>query len=62
MHSDCVVKHGHLPSECLKHYNDDLPEECKSLRKATFECKRGMVGNPFFCPKLFLFKFFISWI
>ncbi|KAF9452489.1 hypothetical protein P691DRAFT_660911 [Macrolepiota fuliginosa MF-IS2] len=43
MHSDCVVKQGHLPSECLKQHYDDLPEECKSLRKATFECKRGML-------------------
>ncbi|KAJ3556850.1 hypothetical protein NP233_g11884 [Leucocoprinus birnbaumii] len=43
LHSDCVVKHGHLPSECLKKHYDDLPDECKSLRKATFECKRGML-------------------
>lgn len=43
MHSDCVVKHGHLPSECLKIHYEDLPDECKSLRKATFECKRGML-------------------
>jgi len=43
MHSDCVVKHGNLPSNCLKHHVEELPEECQSLRKATFECKRGMV-------------------
>ncbi|KAF4619245.1 hypothetical protein D9613_005199 [Agrocybe pediades] len=42
-YSDCVLKDGHKPSECLKYYSDDLPEECKSLRKATFECKRGML-------------------
>ncbi|KAF9569039.1 hypothetical protein CPC08DRAFT_757233 [Agrocybe pediades] len=42
-YSDCVLKDGHKPSECLKYYSDDLPEECKSLRKASFECKRGML-------------------
>ncbi|XP_006459724.1 hypothetical protein AGABI2DRAFT_45904, partial [Agaricus bisporus var. bisporus H97] len=43
MHSDCVVKQGNLPSDCLKHHMDELPQECKSLRKATYECKRGML-------------------
>ncbi|KAH6914977.1 cytochrome c oxidase assembly protein PET191-domain-containing protein [Coprinopsis sp. MPI-PUGE-AT-0042] len=43
LHSDCVVKDGRLPSECLKQHFDELPEECKSLRKATFECKRAML-------------------
>ena len=43
LHSDCVTKDGKLPSECIKHHLDELPEECKSLRLATFECKRGMV-------------------
>lgn len=43
LHSDCVMKQGHLPSECLKEHLNELPEECKSLRQATFECKRGMV-------------------
>ncbi|KAN0124530.1 Cytochrome c oxidase assembly protein PET191 domain containing protein [Russula decolorans] len=43
LHSDCVMKDGKLPSECIKHHLDELPEECKSLRLATFECKRGML-------------------
>ncbi|KAJ4466529.1 cytochrome c oxidase assembly protein PET191, partial [Lentinula aciculospora] len=43
MHSDCVMKQGNLPSDCLKNHTDELPEECQSLRKATFECKRGML-------------------
>lgn len=43
MRSDCVMKQGNLPSDCLKNHMDELPEECQSLRKATFECKRGMV-------------------
>lgn len=45
MHSDCVVKQGNLPSDCLKNHTDELPQECKSLRKATYECKRGMVSR-----------------
>lgn len=52
LRSDCVVKDGRLPSDCLKHHLDELPEECRSLRKATFECKRGLVRHFF----LFYFK------
>jgi len=40
------MKEGKLPSECIKHHIDELPEECRSLRLATFECKRGMVSLP----------------
>ncbi|KAJ7228729.1 cytochrome c oxidase assembly protein PET191 [Mycena pura] len=43
MRSDCVVKDGHTPSDCLRLHTDELPEECQMLRKATFECKRGML-------------------
>ncbi|KAI0254269.1 cytochrome c oxidase assembly protein PET191-domain-containing protein [Lactifluus subvellereus] len=43
LHSDCVIKKGNLPSECIKHHIDELPEECRSLRLAAFECKRGML-------------------
>ncbi|KZP32907.1 hypothetical protein FIBSPDRAFT_916257 [Athelia psychrophila] len=43
LHSDCVIKQGRLPSECLKEHMDELPEQCKALRKATFECKRNML-------------------
>jgi cytochrome c oxidase assembly factor 5 len=43
LHSDCVIKKGNLPSECIKYHIDELPEECRSLRLAAFECKRGMV-------------------
>ena len=45
LHSDCVMKKGRLPSECIKNHMDELPEECRSLRLATFECKRGMVSS-----------------
>nr|GAT54075.1 predicted protein [Mycena chlorophos] len=55
MRSDCVVKDGRKPSECIRNHTDELPEECQLLRKATFDCKRGMVdmrlrfrGNPGF--------------
>ncbi|KAI0303117.1 cytochrome c oxidase assembly protein PET191-domain-containing protein [Russula brevipes] len=43
LHSDCVIQKGRLPSECIKHHLDELPEECRSLRLAAFECKRGML-------------------
>lgn len=47
LNSDCVVKQGHLPSECLREHTKELPEECLALRQATFECKRGMVSRAF---------------
>ena len=62
LHSDCVMKDGKLPSECIKHHLDELPEECRSLRLATFECKRGMVypflhlSNPEYTPFSCIFK------
>ncbi|KZT12939.1 uncharacterized protein LAESUDRAFT_639557 [Laetiporus sulphureus 93-53] len=43
LYSDCVVKQGHLPSECVRDHRDELPEKCQALRLATFECKRGML-------------------
>lgn len=43
LHSDCVLKQGRLPSECLKKHINELPEQCQALRKAMFECKRNMV-------------------
>ena len=43
MRSNCVQKDGHLPSDCLRNHFDELPEDCKSLRVAVFNCKRGMV-------------------
>ncbi|TEB30195.1 hypothetical protein FA13DRAFT_1631154 [Coprinellus micaceus] len=43
LHSDCVLKQGNLPSACLRDHLSELPEECQSLRKAMFECKRGML-------------------
>ncbi|PFH51454.1 hypothetical protein AMATHDRAFT_142756 [Amanita thiersii Skay4041] len=43
LQSDCVLKQGHKPSECIKQHIKELPDECQSLRKAAFECKRGML-------------------
>jgi cytochrome c oxidase assembly factor 5 len=54
------MKEGRLPSECIKHHIDELPEECRSLRLAAFECKRGMViisitkSLPYQCSDAFL--------
>ena len=45
MRSDCVLKKGKLPSECLRQHTDELPDACKSLRHAVFECKRGLVSS-----------------
>ncbi|KAF9058107.1 cytochrome c oxidase assembly protein PET191, partial [Panaeolus papilionaceus] len=42
-YSDCVMKDGNKPSVCLREHYDELPVECQNLRKATFECKRGML-------------------
>jgi len=41
--SDCVLKEGHLPSECIKDraLYDSLPDECRHLRKALWDCKRA---------------------
>ncbi|KZT36817.1 hypothetical protein SISSUDRAFT_969188, partial [Sistotremastrum suecicum HHB10207 ss-3] len=43
LNSDCVVKNGHLPSECFKSYPEQLPDQCHSLRRALFNCKRGQL-------------------
>ena len=44
LHSDCVLKEGHLPSECLRDHTKELPEQCLALRQALFECKKSMVS------------------
>ena len=43
--SDCVLRSDppKSASDCIKSV-DELPEECVHLRKAFFECKRGMVS------------------
>lgn len=43
--SDCILKSSPQRSvqECLRDHTDELPEECRHLRTAFFECKRGMV-------------------
>ena len=52
MRSDCVVKDGNLPSDCLRNHFNELPEECKSIRTALFNCKRGMVRLSSFINQL----------
>lgn len=64
LQSDCVVKQGNLPSDCLRNHTKELPEQCLSLRQATFECKRGMVRNMLstaVASRLCIFET-ISWI
>ncbi|GJQ74442.1 hypothetical protein Trydic_g21312 [Trypoxylus dichotomus] len=41
--SDCCVKDGKTPRECLKSHN--VPQECEALRNTFFECKRSMLDN-----------------
>ncbi|KZT62362.1 hypothetical protein CALCODRAFT_426452 [Calocera cornea HHB12733] len=43
LRSDCVLKQGRTPSDCLLHHQDELPTQCQHLRRALFECKRGML-------------------
>jgi len=43
MRSDCVLKRDLLPSDCLKHHLDELPQECRLLRQAHYDCKRGLL-------------------
>lgn len=45
MKSDCVLKQGNLPSDCLKNYSSELPEACRNLRVALFDCKRAKVSG-----------------
>ena len=58
MRSDCVLKKGKLPSECLRQHTDELPDSCKSLRQAVFECKRGLVSQ--LGSQLYALRFFID--
>ncbi len=48
LRTDCVLRSDppRTPSDCLKNHHDELPDECKQLRKSFFECKRGMVSRP----------------
>ncbi|KAL5011395.1 hypothetical protein ScPMuIL_009946 [Solemya velum] len=42
--SDCVTKLGKTPKECLMLGNDpSVPDECRGLRVAFFECKRSLL-------------------
>ncbi|KIO30501.1 hypothetical protein M407DRAFT_242161 [Tulasnella calospora MUT 4182] len=43
LRSDCVLKRNELPSTCLKEHFEELPLECKLLRNAHYECKRGLL-------------------
>ncbi|KAF8524745.1 cytochrome c oxidase assembly protein PET191, partial [Gautieria morchelliformis] len=43
LRSDCVLKEKVLPSVCLREHMDELPQQCKSLRRAVFDCKRSQL-------------------
>lgn len=45
LRTDCVLKQGLTPQECLQKHGDELPEECQFLRKSLATCKRGMVSG-----------------
>lgn len=58
--TDCVLKHDRTPQDCLHNHADELPVECQQLRKAYFECKRGMVSWVFGAKKGRSFSFSFS--
>ncbi|EDO35361.1 predicted protein [Nematostella vectensis] len=41
--SDCVVKHGMRPSECLKAESAGVEDDCRRVQYAFFECKRSLL-------------------
>ena len=45
LRSDCVVRAGNTPQDCIHNHAQELPEPCQHLRFAFFECKRGMVSR-----------------
>ena len=62
LESDCVQTHGRLPSECLKQHADELPEACRNLRKAAFECKRNMASLGLPTARTCMLTRRLSWI
>ncbi|KAI8066481.1 cytochrome c oxidase assembly protein PET191, partial [Gongronella butleri] len=42
--SKCVLVQRNSVSECFKkEHEDDVPDECKSIRKSYADCRRGML-------------------
>ncbi|KDN46631.1 hypothetical protein K437DRAFT_256138 [Tilletiaria anomala UBC 951] len=41
--SDCVVKEGNSPKDCLQSHLRDLPMDCQHLYKSYVECRRGLL-------------------
>ncbi|XP_046576455.1 cytochrome c oxidase assembly factor 5-like [Haliotis rubra] len=42
--SDCVMKDGKTPRECLQlGHHPSIPNKCHNLRTAFFECKRSIL-------------------
>ncbi|WWD22871.1 hypothetical protein CI109_107366 [Kwoniella shandongensis] len=42
LRTDCVLKTGKTPTECLKH-PDELPLQCQHLISRFTDCKKGML-------------------
>jgi hypothetical protein len=45
LQSNCVLRDGNSPKDCLAHHSDTIPLECQYLRKSLTQCKRGMVSR-----------------
>ncbi|KAL7417773.1 cytochrome c oxidase assembly protein PET191, partial [Mrakia frigida] len=43
LQSNCVLRDGNTPKECLQKHADTIPLECQYLRKSLAQCKRGML-------------------
>lgn len=53
LQSNCVLRDGNTPKDCLKDHADTIPLECQYLRKSLTQCKKGMVSNhSIICPVL----------
>ncbi|KAB7500969.1 Cytochrome c oxidase assembly factor 5 [Armadillidium nasatum] len=43
--TDCVKKHKKTPRECLRTFDESIPQECYALRVTFFECKRSLLDT-----------------
>ena len=43
MSSDCVLKYGHSPKECLEEQSEGVNSDCRLTQQAFFECKRSLL-------------------
>ncbi|XP_046853819.1 cytochrome c oxidase assembly factor 5-like [Xenia sp. Carnegie-2017] len=43
MSSECVIKYGHTPKNCLSNEAPGVTNECRLTQQAFFECKRSLL-------------------